>query len=226
MDKPTIPNPADLGLSTPGTEPHKRAEEALEARRRMEEANQELRRHQRKKESRLQAIYDRHLGRNTSEAGRQEDLLSDAQAWAAAQLLQQRAAARHDLPDLKRQIAKKTFDEFVPKHRYRDDFRLGYREFASALWGEVQPSRVDALPEAPDHEKPVDKGNLGILRGVNGELKRAVTLDIASRFGGVSRRAIEGAAKNGRLKSEGSRMNRRVLVDSLLQYFPPERNAN
>ena len=62
-----------------------------------------------------------------------------------------------------------------------------------------------------------------MLCGVGGELKRVVTLEIAARYGGVSVRAIQDAAKKGRLKTEGERMNRRVHVDSLLQYFPPEK---
>jgi hypothetical protein len=81
---------------------------------------------------------------------------------------------------------------------------------------------VNIPPELPDGEQPLKKGKLSILRGVDGQLKRAVTLDIASQYGGVSRRAIEDAAKKGRLKTEGERTNRRVLVDSLLEYFPPE----
>jgi len=65
---------------------------------------------------------------------------------------------------------------------------------------------------------PDDKGNLAI-QGADGKLKRAVTLDAARRFGGVSRRAIDDAANKGSLKTEGKRQQRRVLVDSLLQYF-------
>lgn len=55
------------------------------------------------------------------------------------------------------------------------------------------------------------------------ELKRAVTLDTACRFGGVTRRAIENAANRGDLLTEGKRTRRRVLVSSLLEYFPPEK---
>jgi hypothetical protein len=71
----------------------------------------------------------------------------------------------------------------------------------------------------------IDKGNLNILRGPGGELKRAVTLEIARRFGGVTRRAIHDAAMKGSLTTEGKRQQRRVLVASLLEYFPPENNA-
>ena len=71
-----------------------------------------------------------------------------------------------------------------------------------------------------------DKGNLEILRGTDGQLKRAVNLDVAQRFGGVSRRAIEKAVKKGSLQAEGGRSNRRIVVQSLLKYFPPENNTN
>jgi hypothetical protein len=86
--------------------------------------------------------------------------------------------------------------------------------------------RSTAEPTGPTGELAVrksDKGNLGILLATDGKLKRAVTLDVASRFGGVTRRAIEDAARKGWLKTEGRRQQRRVLVDSLLEYFPPEK---
>jgi len=69
------------------------------------------------------------------------------------------------------------------------------------------------------------RGNLAILQGADEKLKRAVTLDVARRFGGVSRRAIDDAANKGSLKTEGKRQQRRVLVDSLLQYFLWKNNA-
>jgi hypothetical protein len=75
----------------------------------------------------------------------------------------------------------------------------------------------------PSRAGSPDKHNLAILQGTDGKRRRAVTLDIARRFGGVSRRAIDAAAHKGLLKTEGKRQQRRVLVDSLLQYFPPEK---
>lgn len=89
-------------------------------------------------------------------------------------------------------------------------------------------TRPNGPPQPVEGEVPsggttgMDKGNLDILRGVDGNLKRVVNLEIAGRFGGVSRRAIEDAAKKGRLKTEGKRTHRRVLVTSLLEYFPPD----
>jgi hypothetical protein len=82
------------------------------------------------------------------------------------------------------------------------------------------PVRLAAFPTSTAKS---DQGNLAILRDTAGELRRAVTLDVAHRFGGVSRRAIEEAAHKGLLKTEGRHQQRRVLVESLLKYFPPEK---
>jgi hypothetical protein len=107
--------------------------------------------------------------------------------------------------------------------------------------GQLKPTEaeVDGGPTAPDSsdstprvggglgtESSADKGKIKILRGLDGKLKNTVTLDVASRFGGVSRRAIEKAVKKRTLLAEGDRLNRRILVHSLLKYFPPEDNAN
>jgi hypothetical protein len=67
------------------------------------------------------------------------------------------------------------------------------------------------------------KGNIEAFRGLDGELKKLVTVDVAARFGGVGRRAIEKAISNGKLESQGQRRNRRVIVSSLLRYFPSEK---
>jgi hypothetical protein len=98
---------------------------------------------------------------------------------------------------------------------------------------EVSPARpataANADPPArgePSSVHAPDKGNVGLLQGTDGKLKRAVTLDVASRFGGVSRRAIEKAAKKGSLKSAGEGPNRRIIVKSLMEYFPSEDTAN
>lgn len=96
--------------------------------------------------------------------------------------------------------------------------------------GSDQPTATDGgavpvaqAPATPAAEGAPDKGNLAILCGTDGKLKRAVTLDVARRFGGVSRRAIQDAARKNTLKTEGKHHQRRVLVDSLLAYFPPEK---
>jgi hypothetical protein len=70
-----------------------------------------------------------------------------------------------------------------------------------------------------------DKGNIALLRD-GGTYKRSVMVKTASQFGGVGKRAIEKAAQKGTLETEGKGPNRRILVKSLLEYFPPETNAN
>lgn len=72
----------------------------------------------------------------------------------------------------------------------------------------------------------LEKGTVDLLHGVDGKVKHAVTVDVARRFGGVGRRAIEKAIKKGALKAEGESQNRRILVESLLKYFPPENSTN
>ena len=79
----------------------------------------------------------------------------------------------------------------------------------------IQAVRSQATIGAPD------KGNLAILL-CDGKLKKAVTLDVARRFGGVGRRAIQIAIKKKHLETKGERQNRRVSVASLLDYYPPE----
>jgi hypothetical protein len=96
--------------------------------------------------------------------------------------------------------------------------------------GNITPAPRKILPTKPAAQERVvptsnsktDKGNREILT-TDGQLKRAVTLDVARRFGGVSARAIQDAARNGKLVTEGTRLQRRVLVESLLRYFPPEK---
>jgi hypothetical protein len=65
----------------------------------------------------------------------------------------------------------------------------------------------------------LEKGDMSLLLDVSGTLKRAVTLDTAKRFGGVSRRAIEKAVKKGPLEAEGKRQNRRISVQSSPEIF-------
>jgi hypothetical protein len=94
-----------------------------------------------------QAQTARQLGRNPLEAGRQEDLLEDARAWAKA-TLRKLVSEVQDMRELKERVVKQTWDQFVPSHRYHSDFRLGYLEFGSALWQEGWPSLEDCALEA------------------------------------------------------------------------------
>ena len=60
------------------------------------------------------------------------------------------------------------------------------------------------------------------LLRTGGKLKAAVSLQTAAKFSGVSKRAIEQAASKGRLKTKGKGTQRKVTVESLLEYSPPE----
>jgi len=78
--------------------------------------------------------------------------------------------------------------------------------------------------KASSHEKAKgDKRCESILRNYDGNLKRVVTVSDACRYGGVGKRAIQKACKKGSLHSEGVGPNRRILVVSLLQTYPPEK---
>jgi hypothetical protein len=85
--------------------------------------------------------------------------------------------------------------------------------------------RSNELQTVSTAEEPAAKGRLALLRDIDGKFKRVVTLETAARFGGRTRRAIEKAAKKGSLESEGDGPNRRIVVQSLLKYFPTEENA-
>jgi len=74
---------------------------------------------------------------------------------------------------------------------------------------------AEADPSSPD------KGNLDILRGTDGEFKRAVTIDAARRLV-----ASAGAPSKRQSKKEHSGLkecDRRILVETLIEYFPPEK---
>jgi len=88
------------------------------------------------------AKYARYLGRNLPEAERQEELLKEARVWADV-ALSEMASQIGSADELKKRVVKQTWDNFVPTHRYRTDFKLGYLEFASALWEEGSPSLED-----------------------------------------------------------------------------------
>ena len=89
----------------------------------------------------------RHLGKDGPQFGRQEELLRDARAWAKAELKRVLPKAS-ELGEINEQIVKRTWDDFVPTHRDKADFKLGYQEFARALWEQGWPSLQDLALEA------------------------------------------------------------------------------
>jgi len=144
------------------------------------------------------AQYARHLGRNGPEVGRQEDLLKDARVWAAATLTETVSEVQ-DVRELRERVVKQTWDQFVPKHRYYSDFRLGYREFQSALWEEGWPSLEDCalaevieradsagnVPEIPADSAPLTaRSRPGVAQGPK---RTGAWLRIALRFRGLQK---------------------------------------
>jgi hypothetical protein len=137
------------------------------------------------------------------------------------------------LPDHRIDYISKSAEELVRRNTWRP---LSPSELLALVLDarDEQTKAPSVLNEGNDGAKTsvqvagireADKRNLNILRA-GGKLNRVVTLDVARRYGGVSKRAIEKAATKGAIETEGKGPNRRILVVSLLKYFPPENNTN
>jgi hypothetical protein len=122
--------------------------------RRAEQADPELQRKRDRRTADLNAVYARHLGRNGPEVQRQESLLNDARSWAKEESRTIIADGVRDVQELKARVVKQTWDKFVPAHAFYPDLRLGYRQFAPALWEEGWPS-LDDLATAAIHARAV-----------------------------------------------------------------------
>jgi hypothetical protein len=92
-----------------------------------------------KRYAKMTVVLKRQLGKSADEVKRLEELLGDARVWAEVEV-ERLASEGHDLEGTKKRVVKKTFDDFIPRHRYHCDFDLGYEEFAAALWEEGWPS--------------------------------------------------------------------------------------
>lgn len=104
----------------------------------------------------------------------------------------------------------------------RIEFR--FRRWMLRAYQRAQSTNRLGPRSAQGHElDSADKGNRDLLRLKSGLQKEFVNIQIACRFGGVTRRAIEKAVARGDLEAVGKRQNRRISVDSLLKYFPPEK---
>jgi hypothetical protein len=113
----------------------------------------------------------------------------------------------------------KTNDEGEPYLMLGSSHRAPKDGFNSRAGVDEPSEQVAAAVLGPT----TDKGSLEILQAADGKRKTAVTLEVARRFGGVTKRAIHAAVANGKLATLGKRQQRKVLVDSLLKYFPPEK---
>jgi hypothetical protein len=117
--------------------------------------------------------------------------------------------------EMKCRVASARFDELA----WEMEERLAMAQWTTAA---VKSTPTGPQTETRDNSTP-EKGNLHLLLSTDGALKKSVTLAMAGRFGGVSRRAIQKAAKKGSLEAAGEGPNRRIVVQSLLKYFPPEK---
>ncbi len=169
MDKPSTPNPADLGLLVPGTEEDKQVKKALEASREAEEADPELRRRRQERDAYLTARLERIRGKNPAERSgeldkldRQEELLCDARAYAEIIYLREPHS-----PEGRRKVTQRLWDEFIPKHKDKDAFSLGFRDLHSAIWPEGYPSLEGSADQAGVNES-VDTGARPVLSGTEG----------------------------------------------------------
>jgi hypothetical protein len=91
--------------------------------------------------------------------------------------------------------------------------------------GTAQGDKPKVAVAADSGPKP-KKCDLSLLLDATGILKRVVTPVQASAYGLVGMRAIQKAIKKGSLETEGKGPNRRIIVQSLLAYYPPEEKAN
>src|ERR1039458_1447657 len=160
MDKPTTPNPADLGLKVPGTEESKQAEEAIEALRKAEEADPALKRKHQRENADLQKAYHRFGGRDPSDAWRQEELIRDARKYAESYLGEAQS------PEARLIVTRRIWSEFIPNHPNRGAFQLYFdyetaeRVVASlhtAIWTEGNPSLEERAKRAAEGGFPKEK---------------------------------------------------------------------
>lgn len=94
----------------------------------------------------LNVTYARRKGRDPNSAANQEALLADAREWTRG-LLRELLPEANGLVDLEERAQRRTWDEFVLKHRHNKDCDLSYADFCAALWCEGWPSLRDIAIE-------------------------------------------------------------------------------
>lgn len=85
-------------------------------------------------------------------------------------------------------------------------------------WLAAIPQHPASARQSPAAEEPERRTTL--LIAPDGQPKRIVTLNTAAKYGGVGVRAIQKAIQDRKLECEGKGRNRRVVVSSLLKYYP------
>jgi len=135
----------------------------------------------------------------------------------------------HVVAQCKKEAANRVLQAMqMRKDRLADqEEKLPEESLADMKSSDQQPNGVvPPEPAIPEVVAVPANRNLEILRGADGKLKRVVTVAEACRYGGVGQRAIQKACRKGSLESEGEGPNRRIIVQSLMNYYPPENNAN
>ena len=102
---------------------------------------------------------------------------------------------------------------------YRDSWRCNACSLTSDTLHKVAQELRGQREAAVSPES--DEGDFSLLKG-----KQYVNLDIAGRYLGIGRRAVQKAVRKGSLTASGRGPSRRITVESLLKYLSPSINAN
>ena len=77
--------------------------------------------------------------------------------------------------------------------------------------------------EATHGAKPDPTPRLELLHDKDGKLPETVSLRKACEYARVTKRRIEQTIADGKVKAVGGHGHRRILVASLIRYYPPEK---
>ena len=75
-----------------------------------------------------------------------------------------------------------------------------------------------------DTQRP-EKGDIRLLRKTDGTLYPSIDFPTVEKYAGISARRRQQLMTDESLKVIGQRLNRRITVESLLAYCPPEEDA-
>jgi hypothetical protein len=88
--------------------------------------------------------------------------------------------------------------------------------------GDPQPA--ESRPGSSGPKKPSRKGDVALLKKADGSYYQTVNLSTAELYAGIGERRRQQLMQNV-LKVVGQGPNRRITVESLLAYCPPEQDA-
>jgi hypothetical protein len=168
-DKFSSTTPGYLGLLIPGTKDDEVAKEVGEANRKAEEADPESKRRRQKRDAVLTARLARILGKTGAERAaildkldRQEELLRDARDYAEITYLSEPHSS-----EARRKLTQRIWDEFIPRHKDKDAFSMGFRDLHAAIWPEDDPSLEEPANNAGEDES-ADTQTRPLLSGTEG----------------------------------------------------------